>query len=180
MHSLQEWRRHETDLKYWRALLWHPDSTQPWPWSLTLMPTFHSHVYNYHHAPDPQLASLFLLLILTHWFILLLSALGTLSFWPETLVSRRLGRHKSGEAKGEQREWLCPKNFLFKQCLFRLWDAPRRQLKAVTFFLLWWGMLCCATCGILVPQQKLNCALSMKAWSPNYWDAREFPKVKTF
>ena len=34
--------------------------------------------------------------------------------------------HKSGEAKCGQWEWSCPKHFLLKQCLFRLWDASRR------------------------------------------------------
>ena len=46
-----------------------------------------------------------------------------------------------------------------------------------TFFFLFFGCAVCAACGILVPQPGIKpvpCAV--KAWSPNHWTAREFPK----
>ena len=37
---------------------------------------------------------------------------------------------------------------------------------------------CCAACRILVPRPGIEPApLAVKAWNPNYWTAREFPKI---
>lgn len=129
-----EWQFSHCNANRYRGTAWRRRGRERKPTSNTLVFTFRSSVLSdYPSAPDFQHGTLLLLLTPLCWFFLLLPALGTLSFWPETLMSGRWGGQKSGGAMGEQWESLFHKHFLLKRCLFRLWDASRRQSKGTAF-----------------------------------------------